>query len=185
MKGRRVWTHVIKTWTISGHTKFRIQQKLPSPRFPCWPLCTPRTSKVTEKQFLPYSLLTPVLLPMESSCFYCLCVSKSRNFLLTQLHLQCLECTSSDAPPVHLQCLAPPVSGLEAVNQTHICSEWSSDRQRGCRRRAAPCGHSVAGLLTGSYLLWDRSEGHGVGHEWITKSQPLGFIHVLHGDTKH
>lgn len=33
--------------------------------------------------------------------------------------------------------------------------------------------------------LRDGCEGHGMGHQGLAKSQPLCFVHVLQGDTKH
>lgn len=89
---------------FQGTFKPLIQQKLSSPRFPCWPLFTPRASKVIEKHLLPYSLLTQILLPMESSYFYYLWVAAKPQV-------------------TEVQCLAWKLT----FNKTHIHYEWSSD----------------------------------------------------------
>lgn len=91
----------------------------------------------------------------------------------------------------------PPVMQIWCLTQKLTLSRkhghWASSPAvvNTCRRQERDhlCKHCGRHTRTGggeeSYLLRDSSEGHGVGHKWLTKSQSLSFIHVLQGDTEH
>ena len=87
---------------------------------------------------------------------------------------------AANPPERWVQCLAWNLTS----NRKHI--HWrSSAGLNGPQGNGGPPVWTPVSAHWGSYLFWDSSEGHGMGHKWLAKSQPLSFIHVLHGDTEH